>query len=193
MTKSTIEQNAPRNTEMERQTRALAEANVRSAETLTRLEELNDQLKRERDKAETYLNIVNVIIVALDAQGRITLMNKFGRQVLGRPETELIGRDWFETCLPARCREATRGVFRQLLAGEVKSAGYCENEIATGNGEERIIARHNTVIRDEAGAVIGTLGAGEDITERVRAQTDSKRRVGPPKRPTGRRANSWPI
>jgi PAS domain S-box-containing protein len=37
-------------------------------------------------------------------------------------------------------------------------------------GEERLIAWHNTVLRDDSGQIVATLSSGEDITDRKRAE-----------------------
>ena len=60
--------------------------------------------------------------------------------------------------------------FSRLRMGAGESEEYYENPILTVEGEERLIAWHNTVLRDEAGNVTGTLNAGEDITDRTRAE-----------------------
>ncbi|MHC5080675.1 MAG: PAS domain-containing sensor histidine kinase, partial [Planctomycetota bacterium] len=47
---------------------------------------------------------------------------------------------------------------------------YYENPVVTQSGEERIIAWHNTVLRDEEGKILATLSSGEDVTEKNRAE-----------------------
>ena len=42
--------------------------------------------------------------------------------------------------------------------------------VLTRSGRERIIAWHNTLLRDKAGQCVGTLSSGEDITDRKRAE-----------------------
>ena len=154
---------------------SLARANARGAEMLARLEELNTGLKRAKEKAETYLDLVSVIIVALGSNGSIVLLNRRGYEVLGFGEEELLGRDWLETCVPFHCRAKARVTFRSLLDGDIASAEYFECEVLTRAGDERIIAWHSTVIRDGSGEIIGTLSAGEDITERKRVEQALRR------------------
>jgi len=127
-------------------------------------------LRQERDRAQSYLDIAGVLIVALDADGRITLVNRRGAATLGRTEGELLGRDWFDTCIPKRCREDVRGVFAHLITGERAVDEYFENPVLTATGEERLIAWHNGLLRDAAGAIVGTLSSGNDITERKRTE-----------------------
>ena len=65
-------------------------------------------LRHERDRAQRYLDTAEVILLALDMEGRITLVNRYACSVLGWTADELLGRDWIETCLPARMRDAAQ-------------------------------------------------------------------------------------
>jgi PAS domain S-box-containing protein len=155
---------------LEDQARALAEANVRSAEMLERLEELNKELKRAKEKAETYLNLVSTIVVALDRRGNVAQLNRKGLEILGCNESELLGKNWFETSLPAAQRAAARAAFEQLLSPDGVPESDYESGVVTRSAADRTIAWHYIALRDEAGHVIGALGSGEDVTERKRAQ-----------------------
>ncbi|HEY9245891.1 MAG TPA: PAS domain S-box protein, partial [Candidatus Methanoperedens sp.] len=138
------------------------EQNVRLFEERKRAEE---ELKKERDKARKYLDIAGVIIVAIDADQKITLINKKCSEVLGYGEREIIGKNWFDTFIPERARDEVKAIFEKLMAGEIESVEYFENPVLTGRGEERLIAWHNTILNDEDGNIAGTLSSGEDITE----------------------------
>ncbi len=129
-----------------------------------------ETLRQERDIAQKYLHIAGVLIIALDADGIITLANRKACEVLGYQEAELVGRNWFDTCLPQRIRGEMRAVFDRLVAGEVEPAEYFENPVLTKSGEERLISWHNAVLLDESGRVMGTLSSGEDITARQRME-----------------------
>jgi len=135
-----------------------------------------EAVRIQRDLAQSYLDLAGVIFVALDTAGNITLMNKMGCKVLGYEERYLLGRNWFDTCLPEGLRKDVKSVFRdvksvfrRLVAGEIEPVEYFENPVLTKNGDERIIAWHNTVLRDETRRIVGTLSSGEDITERKQA------------------------
>ena len=123
-------------------------------------------LRHARDRSQQYLDTAAVILLALDREGRITLANRFACAVLGWTEAELLGRDWFDTCLVARVRDHVRASFGNLLRGDLSTA---ENTILTRSGEERLIEWRSTVLRDDAGRVTGTFSSGTDITERHRA------------------------
>jgi PAS domain S-box-containing protein len=132
-------------------------------------EEINREqaLLLERDSTRNILATVEAMIVALDTEGRITLVNRKGCQLLGYTEDELIGQDWFATCLPRHSDIGqAREVFQSSLADNLLGAEYFENPVRTRNGGELLIAWHNSTICDKDGNVIGGLSAGEDITER---------------------------
>ena len=132
------------------------------------------QLLMEKEKAQQYLDIAEVIMLALDRKGEITLINQKGNQILGYQEDELIGKNWFDTCVPMKIRNEVKQVFMAIMSGEEESVEYFENPVETDTGTERIIGWHNTVVRDENGHIIGTLSSGEDITERKQTEKHIK-------------------
>jgi PAS domain S-box-containing protein len=137
---------------------------------ITERKRAEEELKKERDKAQKYLDIAGVIIVAIDADKKITLINKKCSEVLGYGEQEIIGKNWFDTFIPERIRDEVKAVFEKLMAGKIESVEYFENPVLTRRGEERLIAWHNTILKDEAGNITGTLSSGEDITEHKGAE-----------------------
>jgi diguanylate cyclase (GGDEF)-like protein/PAS domain S-box-containing protein len=137
-------------------------------------------LLESRQRAQQYLDLVGVMLIALDTEGRVQLVNRRGCEILCAPEADILGKDWFENFLPERVRDGVKEAFTQMLEDNVAPVEYMENAILTRSGEERIVAWHNTILRDETGRVSGTLGSGEDITENRRAEQalhDSRERL----------------
>jgi len=124
-----------------------------------------EALREERDRAQKYLDVAGAILVVIDADRKVSLINRKGCDILGFREEEIIGRDWFDNFLPARVKDETRAAFEGLMMGTVTPFEYFENPVLTRSGEERIIAWHNTVLTNDIGDVIGTLSSGADITE----------------------------
>jgi len=137
---------------------------------ITERKRLEEALREERDRAQKYLDVAGVILAVVDADEQISLMNNKGCEVLGYSEREVIGQNWFDLLVPERCREEVRGVFRQLMAGQIEPVEYYENALLTKDGQERIIAFHNTVLTDEDGSIRAALCSGEDVTERKEAE-----------------------
>ncbi|MDP9323837.1 MAG: PAS domain S-box protein, partial [Acidobacteriota bacterium] len=123
-------------------------------------------LRHERDRAQRYLDTSEVVLLALDLDGRITLINRTGCSLLGWTEPELLGRDFLETCLPARMRQELRKKFQAVVAGDLS---VIETPVLTRSGEERVVEWRNTLLKDDAGQVVGTFSSGTDTTERNQA------------------------
>jgi PAS domain S-box-containing protein len=146
---------------------------------ITERKQFEDELIRERDQAQLYLDTADVIMMALNREGRITLLNRKGCEVLDVTPEQAVGVDWFEVFLPEDARTETRGIFESLIAEEDTHA-YAENIVLTSRGEERLVAWYNSRLKDDTGNVIGTLSSGTDVTERVRAEQkleESERRI----------------
>jgi two-component system, cell cycle sensor histidine kinase and response regulator CckA len=144
---------------------ARARAEELEQEILERKQAESD-LRHERDRAQRYLDTADVILLALNTNGRITLANRYACSVLGWTADELLDRDWFELCVAPQERDTVRKTFLDALGGDLS---IIESRIRTRSGEERLIEWRNTVLRGDAGLVIGTLSSGADITDRNRA------------------------
>ncbi len=141
---------------------------------ITKRKEAELKLKNETEKVKKYLGIAGVVILALDIEGNINVLNKKGYKLLKYEEGELIGKNWFETCIPIHNRKDVSGVFESLMRNDIELVEFYENSILTKSGEEKIIAWKNTIIHDDNGKIIGTLSSGEDITERKKAEQKLK-------------------
>jgi diguanylate cyclase (GGDEF)-like protein/PAS domain S-box-containing protein len=128
-------------------------------------------LRRQRDRAERYLEMAGTIILVLDAEGSIAVLNRAGHELLGYDEGDLVGRDWFATCLPDDNRAELRDQFERALAGELPSGNeHVEHELVTREGLPRAVSWTTSLIRDEHGRVTGVLCSGADVTERLEAE-----------------------
>jgi two-component system, NtrC family, sensor kinase len=137
---------------------------------ITERKKMEDALKLEKDKAQTYLDVAGAMLLVIDTSGVVNLINKKGCEVLGYSEEEVVGKNWFDHFLPAANREEIKNVFVNLMSGDIKLAEYHENLIVDKDGDERLIAWHNVVLRDKNNKAIGTLSSGEEITVRKEAE-----------------------
>jgi PAS domain S-box-containing protein len=132
-------------------------------------------LEGERTRAHLYFQMAGVMLVVLDRDGHITRLNRKGHEILEYPDGELLGENWFQTCIPAAAREQLWSKFLQLMAGDLESVEYGENLVVTRSGCERLMAWHNTLLVDDHGQPIGTLSSGTDITDLRRSEADRQR------------------
>ena len=124
-------------------------------------------LRAERDRAQLYLDTADVVLLAQDADGRVTMINRAGCALLGWSESELLGLDWIESVVAPAERAAVRLELPGALAGRVSAA---ENTVVTRSGEERRIEWRNiTPILNERGESVGVFSSGKDVTQRVDA------------------------
>ena len=130
------------------------------------------ELANARDRAQGYLDIAGIMLLALDVQGRIAMVNKQGCALLGKTEPELIGLDWFDNFIPPPDRVAVRTVFSQVIGGDLQLAAHHENKVVTASGKALTLAWNNVTLRDAQGAVMGSLSSAEDVTERRRAEAE---------------------
>ena len=151
----------------------MADAIARTHDELERrVEGRTDELARERDQAQRYLDIAGVMILALDEQGRVALINRKGCELLGYGEADILGSNWCSKFVPEAERAAVASVFAKLMAGESDLPEYYENRVVVRDGSERLVAWHNALLRDAKGKPVGTLSSAEDITERKQSELE---------------------
>jgi len=162
----------------------LTDYNQRDVDTVSLLADLvwdvverkqaEERLRMERDRAQSYLDTVETMIVALDSEGRIITINRKACQILGSSEDDLLGSFWCEHCVPEPEGMVPSDTFiSRLLSGDdLSKYEYQENNIITRCGELRHIAWHNALLYDDQGAICGALLAGEDITERTQTEIE---------------------
>ena len=123
-----------------------------------------ERLRRQVVRTQEYLDVAGVILLAFDKEGKIFLINRKGAETLGYAPEDLMGKNWFETCLPERVRGSTRTLARAFFDSDEHPRR--ENVAVTRSGEERIIVWEHCLLRDERGRVTGLFASGEDVTSR---------------------------
>lgn len=139
-----------------------------------KVEERTRQLRESRDLAQTYLNIAGVMFSAINRSGEIILINQKGCDILGISEKEAIGLNWFDHFLPRKKIEEQKEDFSQLMQGKTDAIQYYESPVLTWSGEERLIAFHNTLLKDSSNNITGVLWSGEDVTEKRRFEEEKE-------------------
>jgi PAS domain S-box-containing protein len=161
---------APGNGLFSKEERLLLYAVAERLGVITEHRNAEQRIEEERDKTHRYLDLAGVIFIATDARGCVTFINRKGCRVLGYKEKEIIGRNWFDNFLPKRLRHTVKQASLKLLAGTRNGTASYEHPILNKSGEERLIAWHNTLLRDDDGNIIGHFSSGEDITDQKQSQ-----------------------
>ncbi len=121
-------------------------------------------LLHEKETAQNYLDIVDVMIIVVGMDNKIKLINRRGCDIIGYAANEVIGKNWFDNFIPDRIKPEINKIadkFHEI--GEPPA--YYENPVLTKNGDERLIAWRNRPLYDSNGTLVGFLSSGEDITD----------------------------
>lgn len=135
---------------------------------ITARKRADEELRQERDFAESLIETAQTIVLVLDLEGRIVRFNPYMERLSGYRLDEARGKDWFSTFLPRRDAARIQKVFRDALAG-IDVRGNV-NAIVTKDGHEREIAWWAKTLKDGDGRVTGVLSMGQDVTDLREAQ-----------------------
>ena len=126
-------------------------------------------LYREKEAKEkevtNYLDIAQVLIMALDNNKNVTMINQKGADILGYKKEDIIGKNFMENFIPKRFIEKINKLGDNITK-EKRIHTEHENHILTKSGQERLILWKNSKLLDDKGNVIGILTSGEDITDK---------------------------
>ena len=136
------------------------------------------QTEGELVKSRQYVEFTNTMVLAFNEEGEITILNKKGYEILGYDQGSLLGKNWFETCLPEYIRNEVWIAYEKTLVNSITTE-FFEYPVLTKNGDIRLIGwSNNSIIKDEDGRAIGLMSSGEDITNRWRVENSLSRRAG---------------
>lgn len=135
--------------------------------TLSRLE-VTENLREARDFAENLITSASIIILVLDAEGRIQSFNPYFEQLSGYHLAEMRGEPWLEHFIPETDTPRIQGLLTAAAGGSF-SQGVI-NPIRIRDGRELLIEWRNQPLCDKDGQTTGILAIGQDVTERKRIE-----------------------
>ena len=124
-----------------------------------------EKLEYINKKVQSYLDIAQVLIMALDNNKNVIMINQKGADMVGYKKEDIIGKNWIENFIPKRIKENINKVGDNVTKQKEVHTEY-ENYILTKSGEERLLLWKNSKLLDDDGNTIGILTSGEDITEK---------------------------
>lgn len=145
---------------------------VGSTTALVEIESLaNPRTDEAADPARQYFDLAGVVLMALDAEGRVREANPEALRLLGGRVDDVVGRDWFDAFVPEADREARRARFAAVLAGQVGAGDSEVSVVRALDGTERAIAWRGATLTDEEGRPAGVLISAHDVTVHRIAET----------------------
>ena len=142
-------------------------------------QEKQASLQRAADLArflETVVDTADVWINTLDLEGRVVLWNRAAERISGYGRAEVMNRsDIWERLYPdPTYRAEVYGKAAETLRrGEVVQE--LETTLRTQQGESRVVSWTSRALRDEEGAITGSLAIGRDVTEARRTEQTLQR------------------
>lgn len=130
-------------------------------------------LKLERNKLNSYLDVMEAILVVIDDAARVSLINKKGAEVLGYKQHNIVGKNWYNLAIPKKESAKLKKIFSEIKKGNITKFGINENHILSKTGEERLILWKNSLLKDGK-KVVGMVSFGLDITELREAELKQK-------------------
>ena len=141
--------------------------NLRLTQEIDVREAKEVQLEREKEKAQAYFNVAEVVLVTLDSQGRIEKINSKGASLLGFAADDLQGKTWFDF-VAEDWREAVRtDLLAKFSDGPGRFRDYLEYPLDGVSGRQHLIAWNCNAMRGDDGAEL-LFCSGMDVT-RVRS------------------------
>jgi PAS domain S-box-containing protein len=137
---------------------------------ITERKKAEENIRKEKEIAQMYLDVAPILFVVFNKDHTIALINQTGCNVTGYEEDELIGKKWIDIMVREEDKASRQQLFEDLLSEKRIKLHNHENIIITKSGDERLISWNNTIIRDEKGTPVSILSAGEDITDKKKAE-----------------------
>ena len=114
------------------------------------------------------LDAAPVVVLVLDAEGRIEHVNACFERLTGWPLDAIRGWDWIERFVPVREQARIAAVFAGANGGTAVQGNV--NPIVCRDGSEHLVEWHGQTLGAAAGGASGVLSIGIDVTQRVRAE-----------------------
>lgn len=134
---------------------------------LIRLSTAKREITLERDRAQSYLDTVETMMMVLDKRGYIKMINRKGCEILGYKESEILNSLWYSPRYLSNFEDKYQNFLQTMETGALhKAMEYSENTALDNDGNSLLIAWHNRLQFDADGTLVGMLSSGEDITQK---------------------------
>lgn len=138
--------------------------------TLMVVQPITQRMVQRTLTEKPYIGASSKILLGLDGKGRVTRINNNGLRLLGYKISELMGMDWFETCVVEEERVSAWQDFKKLKVGKLHDGRVYENSVLTKKGERITILWHHQPLKILNGQHLAVLSIGEDITAHVKLE-----------------------
>lgn len=118
------------------------------------------------ERLSAIIEVSPIPIVTLDLDERVTLWNPAAEAVFGWTADEVLGKP--NPFVPDEAREESRGIQERISQGQAESG--IELTRVAKDGRRVLVRVFTAAVHDDRGALTGTMGVIEDITQRRAAR-----------------------
>jgi PAS domain S-box-containing protein len=127
-----------------------------------------EALRTSEARYRKLVETAGAAILSLGADGTIREWNHEAERLFGWRRDEMLGRDYFERCLPAETRLRVRADTLEVLGG--KPIKEHETPVLTRDGGRRVVLWNLTLGAGEGGLAAEIIAIGVDVTEQRRLE-----------------------
>ncbi|MEH2002192.1 MAG: GAF domain-containing protein [Nostoc sp.] len=124
-----------------------------------------EALNQERNFISAVLDTADALVVVLNSQGQFVRFNQACEQITGYSFDEVRGRYCWNLLLIPEQVEPIKAIFEQLRTGQIPNLKEYENYWVMKDGNRRLIAWSNSLLKDYEGSVEYIVATGIDITD----------------------------
>ncbi len=140
---------------------------------LAEQDRLQAALAEEHQFADEVLRTAEAIILVLDPNGNVIRFNPYFEQMTGWKLDQLVGKNWFEICIPEDDRDRIRNIF-VATAHDIHTRGVV-NDVRGKDGVVHKIRWSNTTLKKVDGSIYAVLAVGVDVSDLADAQSRALR------------------
>lgn len=144
---------------------------------ITEQKYLESEAKGFKNKFVHLLESMQLIGLSLDIDGTIREINENGAKLLGWERFELIGKNWFDTCIPLQDRNKLKEFYLLVANNELNDQSEVVGQVLTRDGRILDINWKGTFLRDNEGNATGSISVGENVTEKVKVAEEKERLI----------------
>ena len=139
----------------------LRTVNAKLVQKIREMEATEDELRHSEERFRQIAESAPIGIILGDPQGRASYLNTRMADIVHRPTAELLAGGWRD--------HLGLGDWRPDLSGEQPARRRCD--MARSDGSRRWLDISLAAVRDSSGTIWGTVGAVDDVTVTVEAET----------------------
>ncbi|OGV37655.1 MAG: hypothetical protein A2020_14885 [Lentisphaerae bacterium GWF2_45_14] len=149
----------------------LIQKNKLLSEEIDQRKEAEEALRKSKDDLSITLNSIGDAVVAVDAEGNVTMMNPVAEKLMGVTFTIAEGKplkDVFD--IVNATRESLENPLEKVMKGEKRASISIDTTLVSKDGKEYLIADSCAPIRNPEEKIVGAVLVFRDITEKHRLE-----------------------